>query len=229
MLAEVARRKVASHVGLHDGGRNVHIVPGGRFEQEKWTTRVGSETRVVVTLADTSPPGMTDPSAGSRSREKSNGVGGGGDGGGADRFNGTLVVREMVPPEASIITSYAPGGVLGEVERTRFAVHVGRQDGGVKEQFAPRGRLSHENRTSRVEPYAAVAVTVVITVLPGATEPEVGMASKEKSKADWAAGRLINVVATKATSIATTSTRAKRRAREPLCPLASLTSRTGRG
>ena len=187
MLADVATLRAAWHGGVQEDGKNEHAVPGGRFSHENWTAWAEPATRVAVTFVDAFPPGWTEPYEGLRPNEKLK-EGGGGGGAGTERSTRNVVVRLIVPSEAATVTRWDPGGLLGEVDRTRSVEQVGRQKAGVNAHVTPDGRPAQANSMSWVKPDVAVAVTVVAGEFPGATGLDSGRTSKEKSKVAWAVG-----------------------------------------
>src|SRR5437867_9883794 len=82
-------------------------------------------------------------------------------------------VRVTVPSVAWTLTEYVPAGVLEDVAKTRFAVHVALHEGGVNVQVVPEGKFVHEYWTLCVGPKVRWAVTVVLADPPcTGTKPE---------------------------------------------------------
>jgi hypothetical protein len=230
VLADVATVKAAWHEGTQEGGRNVHVVPGGKFPHENWTAWAEPASRVAVTFVEALPPGWTEPDRGLRPIEKLEA--GGGE---TERSRRKVVVRLIVPSEAATVTRCDPGGLLADVDRTRFVEQVGRQKEGVNAHDAPDGRSVQENSMSWVKPDVAVAVTVVVVEFPGATGLDSGRTSSEKSKVAWAVGLRPTKATASASTVAMTSTTVTRRTsfanvqlREEPVPFGSSTAGAGR-
>ncbi|HYY48742.1 MAG TPA: hypothetical protein VFA17_08690 [Thermoplasmata archaeon] len=168
------------HARLHDGGAKVHVVSGGRFEQENWTAWVNPEVELAVTFVETAPPVRTEPDWGLTPREKSKRAGDAG----TERVTLNVVVRDIVPSEPATVTTCVPAGASVDVTRMSCAEQVGRHEVGANEQAVPGGRSTQENRMFLGEADAAVAVTVVVAVPPPGTGPRNGRTSKENSLPD---------------------------------------------